>query len=315
MGERSQREAGRCAIISDLVTCSGMTPSPVDTLCASQANGLSPCSAAPFLSHRQAPSPLHTQPHTLPHTHTYSHTNTHNLPRYSNTPHTPSLTLTYSSHTLIHHSHTAHILHTHTYTLFTPSHTQIHKLLTHTYTLTHSSHTHTHTLLIPSHTHTLTQSSPAHIHTHTHTNTSTKPTGAQTQETRGPRGSAHTPGTWSMWEQPRVPAGVSRWNLHTLGATGTLEAPRGQVRQPRGLRLTQLCPDQNSLLCRICHYDQWIPHRRWTSLHSRSTSFSVKNTKTAAPQLQTPFPSPRPALPATDPGKRGSSYLDHPPRC
>ena len=145
-----------------------VTPSPVDTLCASQANGLSPCSAAPFLSCRQAPSPLHTQPHTLPHTHTYSHTNTHNLPCYSNTPHTPSLTLTYSSHTLIHHSDTPHILQTHTYTLFTPSHTQIHKLLTHTYTLTHSSHTHTHKLLIPSHTHTLTHSSPAHIHTHTH---------------------------------------------------------------------------------------------------------------------------------------------------
>ena len=284
IGERSQREAGRCAIISDLVTCSGMTPSPVDTLCASQANGLSPCSAAPFLSHRQAPSPLHTQPHTLPHTHTYSHTNTHNLPRYSNMPHTPSLTLTYSSHTLIHHSHTAHILHTHTYTLFTPSHTQIHKLPTHTYTLTHShTLTHTHTPHTVTHTHSHTVLTCTH--THTHTNTSTKPTGAQTQETRGPRGSAHTLGTWSMWEQPRVPAGVSRWNLHTLGATGTLEAPRGQVRQPRGLRLTQLCPDQNSLLCRICHYDQWIPHRRWTSIHSRSASFSVKNTKTAAPQL------------------------------
>ena len=108
-----------------------MTPSPVDTLCASQANGLSPCSAAPFLSCRQAPSPLHTQPHTPPHTHTYSHTNTHNLPCYSNTPHTPSLTLTYSSHTLIHHSDTPHILQTHTYTLFTPSHTQIHKHFMH----------------------------------------------------------------------------------------------------------------------------------------------------------------------------------------
>ena len=191
-----------------------VTPSPVDTLCASQTNGLSPCSAAPFLSCRQAPSPLHTQPHTLPHTHTYSHTNTHNLPCYSNTPHTPSLTLTYSSHTLIHHSHTPHILHTYTYTHFTPSHTKIHKLLTHTYTLTHP-----HTYLIPSHT------SHMHKYTHTHTNTSTEPTGAQTQETRGPRGSAHTPGTWSVWEQPRVPAGVSHWNLHTLGAIGTLEAP------------------------------------------------------------------------------------------
>ena len=216
---------------------------------------LSPCSAAPFLSHRWAPH-----------------------------------TLTYSSHT---HSHTL-LTHPHTHTLTHSSFS-----LTHTKTDTHKLHTHT--LL------TLTYTQQTH--------TSTKPTGAQTQETRGPRGSAHTLGTWSMWEQPRVPAGVSRWNLHTLGATETLEAPRGQVRLLRGLRLTQLCPDQNSLLCRICHYDQWIPHRRWTSIHSRSASFSVKNTKTAAPQLQTPFPSSRPALPATDPGKRGSSYLDHPPRC
>ena len=166
-GARERQAGARLSLIQ--LQGVAMTPSPVDTLCASQANGLSPCSAAPFLSHRQAPSPLHTQPHTLPHTHTYSHTNTHNLPRYSNTPHTPSLTLTYSSHTLIHHSHTPHILHTHTYTLFTPSHTQIHKLLTHTYTLTHSSHTHTHTLLIPSHTHSHTVLTCTHTHTHTQT--------------------------------------------------------------------------------------------------------------------------------------------------
>ena len=51
MGERSQREAGRCAIISDLVTCSGHDTQPCGTLCASQTRGLSPCSAAPFLSH------------------------------------------------------------------------------------------------------------------------------------------------------------------------------------------------------------------------------------------------------------------------
>ena len=237
---------------------------------------------------------------TSPHTDT--HTASHTLIHSSHTPHSPTLTHTYSSHTLIHHLNTPHTLHKHIHSSHphTPSHTP------HTLTHTHTPHTVTHT-----HSHIVLTCT----HTHTHTNTSTKPTGAQTQETRGPRGSAHTPGTWSMWEQPRVPAGVSRWNLHTLGATGTLEAPRGQVRQPRGLRLTQLCPDQNSLLCRICHYDQWIPHRRWTSIHSRSASFSVKNTKTAAPQLQTPFPSSRPALPATDPGKRGSSYLDHPPRC
>ena len=218
---RGARERQAGALLS-LIQLQGVavTPSPVDTLCASQANGLNPCSAAPFLSRRQAPSPLHTQPHTLPHTHTYSHTKTHNLPRYSNTPHTPSLTLTYSSHTLIHHSHTPHILHTHTYTLFTPSHTQIHKL-THTYTLTHSSHIHTHTLLIPSHTHTLTHSSPAHIHTQTQpqslrrTDTGNTGTQGQCSHTRHVEhvGTAQSP-SW-----------ISCWNLHTLGAAGTLEAP------------------------------------------------------------------------------------------
>ena len=223
MGAGERQAGARLSLIQ--LQGVAVTPSPVDTLCASQANGLSPCSAAPFLSCRQAPSPLHTQPHTLPHTHTYSHTNSHNLPRYSNTPHTPSLTLTYSSHTLIHHSDTPHILQTHTYTLFTPSHTQIHKLLTHTYTLTHSSHTHTHTSHTLTHAHPHTLLTCTHTHTHKKKNTSTEPTGAQTQETWGPRGSAHIPGTWSRWEQPRVPAGVSRWNLHTLGAIGTLEAP------------------------------------------------------------------------------------------
>ena len=113
-----------------------MTPSPVDTMCASQTNGLSPCSAALFLSLRHAPPPL-THTHRLTHSplHTHPHTPSH-------TPHSPSLTHTYSSHTLIYHLHTPHTLHKHI----------------------HSSHPHT-----PSHTHTLTHFSPAHIHTHTHT--------------------------------------------------------------------------------------------------------------------------------------------------
>ena len=34
-----------------------------------------------------------------------------------------------------------------------------------------------------------------------------------------------------------------------------------------------------------------------------------------APELQTPFSSPRHLLPCCEPGQRGSSYLDHPPRC
>ena len=164
MGERSQREAGRCTIISDLVTCSGMTPSPVDTLCASQTNGLSPCSAALFLSHRQAVPPL---------THTCAHTHTH------------------TSHTLTHSSHTPQ-----THTLFTPSLT--HSIYTHTHSFTY---THPHTFLTYSQTYSSypykhTPSHTPYLHTHTHT----EPTGAQTQETRGPSGNAHTPGTWSVWE-------------------------------------------------------------------------------------------------------------------
>ena len=124
---RGARERQAGALLS-LIQLQGVavTPSPVDTLCASQANGLNPCSAAPFLSRRQAPSPLHTQPHTLPHTHTYSHTNTHNLPRYSK----------HSSHTLTH----PHILFTHPHTPLTHS--------------SHTPHTHIHTLHTLTHTNT-----------------------------------------------------------------------------------------------------------------------------------------------------------------
>ena len=53
---------------------------PCGTLCASQANGLSPCSAAQFLSHRQAPPPLNTHTHTHIHPHTFLiHPHTHTL--------------------------------------------------------------------------------------------------------------------------------------------------------------------------------------------------------------------------------------------
>ena len=57
MEERAQREAGRCTIISDLVTYSGHDPQPYGTLCASSTIKFNPCSAAPFLSHRQASHP------------------------------------------------------------------------------------------------------------------------------------------------------------------------------------------------------------------------------------------------------------------
>ena len=82
MEERAEREAGRCTIISDLVTCSGHDPQPCGTLCASQVITLSPCSGAPFLSHRQAPHPhtasYHRHPHMHPHTlHIHTHRETH----------------------------------------------------------------------------------------------------------------------------------------------------------------------------------------------------------------------------------------------
>ena len=169
MGERSQREAGRGTIISDPVTCSGR-----DT---------QPCGHPVCFTDQRTQSllsssvPLTQTRSTSPHMDTQPHTPSH-------TPHSPSLTHTHP-HILLTHLNTslAHSSHTpQTHTLFTP-----------TYTLTH---THPHTLL------TCT-------HTHTYTHTTTEPTGAQTQETKGPRGSAHTPGMWSVWEQPRVPTGVS----------------------------------------------------------------------------------------------------------
>jgi len=181
-----------------------MTPSPVDTPCASQTNGLTPCSAALFLSHRQAPPPL-----------THTHTHTHSLTHYSHTPHSPSLTHTHP-HILLTHLNTslAHSSHTpQTHTLFTP-----------TYTLTYT-HTHTHTLHTLTHTHPHTLLTCTHTHTYTHT--ITEPTGAKTQETQRLRGGAHTPGMWSVWEQPRVPAELSHWTFHTLRATGT---PRSSLK-------------------------------------------------------------------------------------
>ena len=136
-----------------------------------------------------------------------SHTHT-----YTQTPHTLRLhTHTHTNTTLTPHTHIlSHTLHTHipSHTPHTPSH------MPHNHTHTHSTHTQPHTLITHPLTHTLLTI------THTHTNTNTEPTGAYTQETWGPRGSAHTPGTWRVWEQLRVPAEVSRWSFHTLGATG-----------------------------------------------------------------------------------------------
>ena len=215
MGEKSQREAGRCTIISDPVTCSGRDTQPCGhPVCFTDQRTQSLLSSSVPLTQTRSTSPhTHTQAHTLPPTHTQPHTPSHTPHTLLTQPHSPTLIRTYSSHTLIHHLHTPHTLHKHIHSSHphTPSH--LHTLTpSHTHTLHTLTRTHPHTLL------TCT-------HTHTYTHTSTEPTGAKTQETWGPRGSAHTPGTWSLWEQPRVPAGVSRWTFHTLGATGTLEAP------------------------------------------------------------------------------------------
>ena len=153
MGERSQREAGRCMIISDPVTCSGHDTQPCGhPMCFTDQRTHSLLSSS---------VPLTQTGSTSPHTHT--HTHTHSLTHYSHTPHSPSLTHTHP-HILLTHLNTllAHSSHTpQTHTLFTPTYTLTH---THPHTLshTHSSYPHTHT-------HTLTHSSPAHIHTHIHT--------------------------------------------------------------------------------------------------------------------------------------------------
>ena len=171
MGERSQREAGRCTIISDPVTCSGRDTQPCGhPVCFTDQRTQSLLSSSVPLTQTGSTSPhSHTHTHRLthspPHTHRLTHPHTL-LTHSSHIPHSSSFTHTYSSHTLIHHLHTPHTLHK-----------QILFILTYNFT-----HTHPHTLL------TCT-------HTHTYTHTSTEPTGAKTQETWGPRGSTHTPGT------------------------------------------------------------------------------------------------------------------------
>ena len=140
MGERSQREAGRCTIISDPVTCSGHDTQPCGhPLCFTDQRTHSLLPSSVPLTQTGSTSP-HTHIHRLTHfppTHTTHTPITH--------PHSPTLTHTYFSHS----SHTPQI-----HTLFTPTNT-----LTHT-------HPHTHTLFMPSHTHTLNTLLTC---THTHT--------------------------------------------------------------------------------------------------------------------------------------------------
>ena len=143
MGERSQREAGRCTIISDPVTCSSHDTQPCGhPLCFTDQRTHSLLPSSVPLTQTGSTSP-HTHIHRLTHfppTHTTHTPITH--------PHSPTLTHTYFSHS----SHTPQI-----HTLFTPTNTLTHTH-PHTLTHTHSSYPHTHT---PSHT--------PYLHTYTHT--------------------------------------------------------------------------------------------------------------------------------------------------
>ena len=161
MGDRSQREAGKCTIISDPVTCSGHdTQLYGHPLCFTDQRTHSLLSSSvPFT---QTGS---TSPHTDTHTASHSLTHPHTLLTHSSLTHTyPHILVTHLNTSFAHSSHTPQ-----THTLFTPTYTLTHTH-PHTLTHTHSSYPHTHT---PSHT--------PYLHTYTHT--ITEPTGAKTQDT------------------------------------------------------------------------------------------------------------------------------------
>ena len=150
-GARERHTSARLSLIQ--LHAVAMTPSSMDTPCASQTSGLTPCSAALFLSHRQAPPPL-TQTHTQPHTPSYT---PHTLLTHSSLTHTYPHILVTHLNTSFAHSHTLH-KHIHSSHPHTPSH--IHTLTySHTHTLHTLTHTHPHTPLTCTHTHT---------HTHNH---------------------------------------------------------------------------------------------------------------------------------------------------
>ena len=145
--------------------------------------------------------------------------------------------------------------------------------LTHTHT-----HTHPHTLF----THILSLSLK-HTHTHTHTHTHARTQAQSLQEHRhrkhGDLEAVFTHQACGACENsPESQLGQSLELPHTRSQWD----PRSSLRTREtveGLRLTQLGSDKTSLLCKICRYDQWTPHRRGTSIHSHRGSFLVKNTE------------------------------------
>ena len=164
-----------------------------------------------------------------------THTHTHKLLIHSDSTHTHTqiphslLTRTYS-HT--HSTHTyPHTLLTHPHTCLTITHTHT----PHTHNLTHSSLTHSHTHSSPSHTHTQTQTQSLQEHIHRKHG---DPGAVLKHQARGACGN-------SPESQLRSVAGAST-HWEPLG-------PRSSLREWRGLRLTQLGPEQTSLLCKICH--------------------------------------------------------------
>ena len=170
-----------------------------------------------------------------------SHTHIQTNSSYTLTPHT------HTNSSLTPHIHTlSHTLHTHI-----PSHTLTHS----SHTLTHASQSHTHTL----HTHTTshTPHSPTHTHTHTHSSPSHKHTQTQTQSLQEHTHRKHGDPVAVLTHQACGACGNSpESQLRSVaGASTHWESlgPRSSLREWRGLRLTQLSPEQTSLLCKICH--------------------------------------------------------------
>ena len=217
MGERSQKEAGRCTIISDPVTCGGRDTQPCGhPVCFTDQRTQSLLSSSVPLTQTRSTSPLthtHTQAHTLPSPHTQTHTPSH-------TPHT---LLTHSSLILTH----PHILLTHlntslAYSSHSPQTNTLHThIQLHTHTPSHTPHLHTYT----------------HIYTHKHRAYRSEDTG-----NTGTQGQcSHT-----RHVEPVGTAQSSRWGQSLdLPHTGSHWDPRSSLRTKVTVEGTQADPAQS----------------------------------------------------------------------
>ena len=161
-----------------------------------------------------------------------THTHIHKLLIHSHSTHTHTHIHTQTPHSLLTHTH-PHTLLIHPYTCLTITHTYT----LHTHTTSHTPHSpaHTHTHSSPSHTHTQIQTQSLQEHTHRKHG---DPGAVLKHQARGACGN-------SPESQLRSVAGAST-HWEPLG-------PRSSLREWRGLRLTQLGPEQTSLLSKICH--------------------------------------------------------------